>query len=80
MRCLLASKDWDSALLAYLHVPVFYPDQTALMPQVLLGSARAYAGLEDKADAVKTLNELNRRFPASSEAAEAKIDLQKLTK
>ena len=79
-RANLALKDCDSALLAFLRVPVFYPDQTSLMPQALLGSGRAYAGLADKENAEKTFNELISRFPSSAEAADAKNDLQKLKK
>lgn len=77
-RSHLALKDWDSALLAYLHVPVFYPEQTRLLPQVLLGSAKAYKGMEDLPNAEKTLNELVAQYPASAEATEAKNDLKKL--
>ena len=43
----LAREEWVPALLAFLQVPVFYPQQEALMPDVLLGCARAYIGLED---------------------------------
>ena len=50
------------------------------MPQALLGSGRAYAGLADKENAEKTFNELISRFPSSAEAADAKNDLQKLKK
>ena len=77
-RAHLMLKDWDSAMLAFLHVPVFYPDQTTLMPQVMLGSAQAYAGLEDKVNAEKTFNELISQYPASAEATEAKAGLQKI--
>lgn len=70
-------KDWDGALLAYLHVPVFYPEQKLLMPQALLGSARAFVGMEDLPDAERTYNELIASFPASPEAATAKTELHK---
>lgn len=41
---LFALKEWDSALLAFLRVPVFYPDEKLLMPPALLGSGRAHIG------------------------------------
>ena len=75
---LLAQKQWDSALLAFLRVPVFYRDEKLYMPPALLGSARAYRFLEDKERARKTLDELIAKFPKSAEAATAKTELQKL--
>ena len=75
---LLAQKQWDAALLAFLRVPVFYRDEKLYMPPALLGSARAYRFLEDKERAKKTLDELIASFPKSAEAATAKTELQKL--
>ena len=75
---LLAQKQWDAALLAFLRVPVFYRDEKLHMPPALLGSARAYRFLEDKERARKTLDELIAGFPKSVEAAAAKTELQKL--
>ena len=75
---LLAQKQWDAALLAFLRVPVFYRDEKLYMPPALLGSARAYRLLEDKERAKKTLDELIAGFPRSVEAATAKTELQKL--
>jgi len=74
----LALKDWDSSLLAFLHVPVFYQDQTSQMPGVLIGAARAYEGLEDYAHAKASLEELMKSYPDSTEAAQAKAELKKL--
>ena len=75
---LLAQKQWDAALLAFLRVPVFYRDEKLHMPPALLGSARAYRFLEDKERAKKTLDELIAGFPKSTEATTAKTELQKL--
>ena len=75
---LLAQKQWDAALLAFLRVPVFYREEKLYMPPALLGSARAYRFLEDKERAKKTLDELIASFPRSAEAATAKTELQKL--
>ena len=75
---LLAQKQWDAALLAFLRVPVFYRDEKLYLPPALLGSARAYRYLEDKERARKTLDELIAGFPKSAEAATAKTELQKL--
>ena len=77
---LLAQKEWDSALLAFLRVPVFYRDEKLFMPPAMLGSARAYRRLEDLERAKKSLNDLIATFPQSAEAALAKTELQKLQK
>jgi tetratricopeptide (TPR) repeat protein len=71
-------KDWEEALLAYLHVPVFYSDQPAFLPPAMLGCARAYQRLEDTARAKKSLSDLIAAYPQSPEAAVAQTELQKL--
>lgn len=75
---LAAMKEWDAALLAYLHLPVLYPTQKALMPQALLGSARAYRQLDDNANAEKACQEVIKTFSTAPEAAAAKTELQKI--
>jgi len=75
---LLAQKEWDGALLAFLHVPVFYRDEKLFMPAALLGSARAYRRLEDIDRAKKSLKDLIAAFPKSAEAVVAQTELQKL--
>ncbi|MDQ6622546.1 MAG: tetratricopeptide repeat protein [Verrucomicrobiota bacterium] len=75
---LLAQKQWDGALLAFLHVPVFYQDETLFMPPALLGSARAYRRLDDVERAKRSLKDLIAAYPKSSEAAAAQTELQKL--
>ncbi len=71
-------KQWDDALLAYLHIPVFYQDETALVPPALLGSARAYRRIDDPTRAKKTFNDLIASYPNSPEAALASAELKKL--
>lgn len=75
---LMAQKQWDNALMAYLHVPVFYSNEKRFMPPALLGSARAYRRLDDNDRAKRSLQELTTAFPQSLEAKEAKQELQKL--
>ena len=75
---LLAQKNADEALLAYLHVPVFYYDEKSFMPAALLGSGRAYRRLDDVDRAKKSLNELIAAFPQSAEATAAQTELKKL--
>ena len=75
---LLAQKNADEALLAYLHVPVFYYEEKQFMPAALLGSARAYRRLDDNNRAQKSLNELLTNYPQSAEAAVAQTELKKL--
>jgi tetratricopeptide (TPR) repeat protein len=77
-HALFAQKQWDSALLAYLHVPVFYNDEKGAVPAALLGSAHAYWRLDDGAHARKSLNELIAAYPKSAEAAVAQSELPKM--
>jgi len=74
----LSQGDFDSALLALLQIPIFYPDQKLLLPGVLLGCARAYSGIADYANAKSTLEELMKTYPDSTEAIQAKADLAKV--
>ncbi len=74
----LSRREFKPALIAYLHVPIYTPDLARLMPTALLGTARAYLGLEDKHRAEDTLNELLSAYPAAPEATEARQQLQKL--
>ena len=71
-------KQWDAALLAYLHVPVFYINQTAFMPAAMLGCARSYWRLDDANRAKKTFNDLITTFPKSAEATIAQNEIQKI--
>ncbi len=75
-----AQKQSDVALLAYLHVPVFYREEVLFMPAALLGSARAYRRLDDKAEARRAFTELIANFPKSAEASTAQKELAKLPK
>ena len=77
---LFAQKEWDAALLAYLHVPVFFPDEKVVMPAALLGSGRASARLDEKTQATRSFNDLIAAFPKSTQAAVAQTELQKLQK
>ncbi|MBA3961323.1 MAG: tetratricopeptide repeat protein [Chthoniobacterales bacterium] len=77
---LLAQRTWDDAVLAYLHVPVFYQDEKLWMPPALLGSSRAFRGLEDLDRAKKSLNDLTAQFPKSAQADLARTELKKLAK
>jgi tetratricopeptide (TPR) repeat protein len=75
---LFAQKDWDEALLAYLHVPVFYEDEKMFQPAALLGSGRSYRRLNDNDRARRALNELLTAYPKSAEASAAEAELKKL--
>ena len=75
---LAGQKEWEESLLAYLHIPVFYSDQPAFLPPSMLGSARAYARLDDATRAKKSLNDLIAAYPNSPEAAAAQSELKKL--
>ncbi len=72
-----ARKQWDDALMAYLRVPVFYREQTIILPAALLGSGRAYRRLGDNERARRTANDLIVAFPKSPEAVLAQKELLK---
>jgi tetratricopeptide (TPR) repeat protein len=76
----LARREWDSGALAYLHVPVFYQDEKLWMPPALLGSARAFRGLDEVERAKKSLADLTADFPKSAEAGIARAELKKMPK
>ena len=76
----LALKQYEPALIAFLQVPVFYPNQKLLVPQALLGSAKAYYGMDDLVRAKAALDELLKEFPSSAQANEAKAELAKVAK
>ncbi|MEQ1862770.1 MAG: hypothetical protein ABMA13_22850, partial [Chthoniobacteraceae bacterium] len=57
-ECLLAAQQWDAAVLAFLQVPVFFPGEKVLLPQSMLGAARAQFGMDDLPRARATLDEL----------------------
>ena len=77
---LLAQRQWDGAVLAYLHVPVFYEKEEFWMPPALLGTARAFRGLEDLEEAKRSLNDLTTGYPKSAQAEIARAELQRLAK
>lgn len=77
---LSAQRTWNDAVLAYLHVPVFYEDEKLWMPPALLGAARAFQGLQDLDRARKALDDLTTQFPKSAQAETARAESQKLKK
>lgn len=77
---LFAQRKWEEALVAYLHVSVFYPDEKLLMPAALLGSARSYYRLDDTERAKKAFSEVIATFPKSAEATLAQTEIQQLEK
>ena len=76
----LAQRKWDDALLAYLHLPIFYENEKLWMPPALLGSARAFRGLEDSLEAKRSLQDLIAEYPDSAQAVIARAELQKMPK
>lgn len=75
-----AQKQSDAALLAYLHVPIFYREERLFMPAAMLGSARAFRRLDEIGEARRVLTELIGSFPKSAEASAAQKELGKLPK
>lgn len=69
--CLLEKKQYPDALKAFLELPVFLPDETALSGMALLGSARAYYGMEDFDRSITVLESLIKTRPETPEIATA---------
>lgn len=76
----LGLKQYDDALIAFLQVPVFYPREKMLLAQSMLGTARAYFGLEDLPLAKATLEELLKDFATSPQAADARAEQEKIAR
>lgn len=75
-----ALKQWDSALLAFLNIPVFYPEEKAFLPQSMLGAGQCYFELNDLPRAKDSLNELIKSYPNGPEATQAKTELDKIAR
>jgi TolA-binding protein len=75
---LAARGDFDAALLAYLRVPVLYPQDRGELPGALLGAGRAFAGLENRDLASQTFQKIVSSYPSTSEATLAKAELGKM--
>lgn len=63
---------WNDALNAYLHVPVFYGTQVALVPQAELMAARSLIGMERFKDAGTMLQRIQDTYKGSEIAETAK--------
>lgn len=77
-ECLLAQKEFESALLSFLQIPVFYPDNKMHKIASLLGAGRAYFGLDDLQRARETFQQLIQSHGSSPEAAMAKAEMEKV--
>jgi tetratricopeptide (TPR) repeat protein len=75
-----ALKQWEKALLAYLQIPVFYPEQKNAGPAYMLGAAQCYFELNDLSRARASLDELTKTYAASPEATLAKAELERVTR
>jgi hypothetical protein len=73
-------EEWEPALLSLLQIPVFYPDQSTLLPAVRLWTARAYLGLRDIPRAKAALDDLAAKYAATPEAAEGQKEVARMAK
>ncbi len=76
-RALFVMADYDNALDAFLHLPVFYDDNPSSTAEALLGCGRAYLKLQDAKRAVRSFLSLQELYPTTPEAAEAKKEIEK---
>ncbi len=77
-ECHLASKEFEPAILCFLTVPVFYPDQHYLEARWKLGAGRAFFAAGEIDRAKETLNELVEKQSAAPEVAAAKAELERI--
>ena len=75
---LYTDTDYRHAVTAYLHIPVFYSQETLFMPRALLGAAKSLIKIHDKQNAESYLHQLIKQFPNSQEKAEAQKTIQNL--
>lgn len=68
---LLAKQHYQEALKAFLELPVFLPDETALSGLAQLGAAQALYGMEDYDRAIAALESLLKTRPGTPEIATA---------
>jgi tetratricopeptide (TPR) repeat protein len=76
----LDKEKFAEALKAFLELPVFLPDETALSGTARLGAARAYFGMEDYDRAIATLEELIKTQPGIPEISTAESLLPEWTR
>lgn len=67
----LKQQQFQEALKAFLELPVFTPDETALSGMAQLGAAQAYYGMADYDRAITTLEHLIKTQPGSPETSKA---------
>lgn len=77
---LYALQQFEPAVLAYLHVPVFYPDTRLLLPEILLGCGKSFVHIEHLPYAENSFNDVITQFPSSPEAVAAKAELKRIAK
>ena len=66
--------EFVDALMNYLTVLVFYPDQDTVIPKALWGAARSYGKLKDPANQEKAWKELMTHYPKTPEASLAQAE------
>lgn len=76
-RALFVTGDYDNALDAFLHLPVFYDDNPSSTAEALLACGRCYLKLQDPKRAVRSFLSLQELYPTSPESREAKKELDK---
>ncbi len=71
----LRKERWDEAFDAYLHVPVFYGSQGALVPQAELSAARTLVKMERMKDATGFYQRIQELYAGSEIAETAKKEM-----
>ncbi len=66
---------WEEALMSYLHIPVFYGSQVALVPQAELSAARMLVKMERFQDAVGFYQRIMDQYTGGEIAATAKNEM-----
>ena len=72
-----ARHEYDSALMAYLTIAVFYPEHNPFLAKALWGAGQSYGKLKDEKNALKTFHQLADAFPEAPETTLAKAEIVK---
>ena len=77
---LLEKKDWEDALLSYLRVAVFSPEEKVLLRRATIGAGRAWLAMDDFESAREAFKSVIETAGQSPEADTAKAELENVAR
>ena len=73
----MVEDNFEDAILAFLHLPVFYDENPSATAKADLGAGRSYLAIGDKKRAAQSFLQIEESFATLAEAAEAKAEVAK---